>query len=151
MNKRRLEPQLGLPLPQTGPPSLINLFSKMIVEVPSGVEIPKNAAGPKEWVVFSSWDVEREDENRNYFLCTVVLYPDGTQFGTIGKIRIPVVFGQRSQMIVRVLGFPLGQAGFYTVRTWIEENEKVIYQPREFKIELQVVYKHQEQPQPQIQ
>jgi hypothetical protein len=146
-----LDPQLGHPPPASGTASLISLFSKMLVEVPFGTEIPKNAVGPKDWVIFSAWDVEKEDEKRSYSLCTSILYPDGTQFGAISKVHVPIIWGQRSQMMVRIVGFPLGQPGFHTVRTWIEENEKVVHSPIEFKIELQIVYKHQEQPQPQIQ
>src|ERR1700733_13875919 len=96
-----------------GPPSLINLFSKMIVEVPSDAEIPGNAVGPREWAIFSMWDVEPGDENKNYILCTGILYPDGHQFGDVSRTPIPLVLGQRSQMVVRIMGFPLGQPGFH--------------------------------------
>jgi len=135
----------------TGPPSLINLFSKMIVEIMPQTDVPANAVGPKEWVIFSMWDVEAGDENKHLFLGTSILYPDGTQFGEARKVPIPIHLGQRSQMAIRINGFPLGQAGFYTVRTWIEEKEVIVTGPIEFKIELQIIMKDNETSQAQIQ
>jgi hypothetical protein len=122
-----IQDQAQLPAPnQVGPPSLSNLFTKLLVEVPNGVEIPSNAVGPKEWAIFSMWDAEPGDENKSYILCTAVSYPDGSQFGPTSKTRIPITLGQRSQMVIRALGFPLGQQGVYTVHVWLElENERV--------------------------
>jgi len=140
-----IDQSIGPPPPTgSGPASLINLFSKIIVEVDT--EIPANAVGPKEWAIFSMWDVEPGDENKHYILCTSMLYPDGRQFGEVTRIPIPVILGQRSQMVIRISGFPLGQAGFYTARTWIEESQQTVFGPIEFKIELQVIVTKQQQP-----
>jgi hypothetical protein len=120
----------------TGSPSLINLFSKILVD--GNVDIPANAVAPYSWAIFSLWDSEPGDEAKSYFLCTALSYPDGSAFGEVVRLHIPVTIGQRSQMIFRVNGFPIGQIGFYTVRAWIEEDQKTVYGPIEFKIELQV-------------
>jgi hypothetical protein len=119
-------------------PSLIGLLSKMIVSGPEGMEIPKDAVAPKEWCVFSIWDPEPGDELKEYMLCTQFLYPDQTQFGETSKIKIPVEADKRIQMVVRLEGFPLGQEGSHTVRTWIEENRQMVVHPIEFKVELVV-------------
>jgi hypothetical protein len=142
------QPMGPQPLPATGPPSLINLFSKMLVETPPNIDIPANSVSPYSWAIFSAWDTEPGDETKRYFLCTAVLYPDGSYFGEVHRIPIPVVLGQRSQMVVRIYGFPIGQSGFYTVRTWIEEGGKSAYGPIEFKIELQFIVKEQQPPEP---
>ncbi len=42
-------------------------------------------------------------------------------------------------MYIRILGFPLGQAGFYKVRTWVEENDQVVVESFEEKIELEII------------
>jgi hypothetical protein len=120
-------------------PSLIGLISRIVVTVPAELEIPKPAVAPKEWVIFSIWDAEPGDELRQYVLCTQVVYPDQTQFGRIEKLKIPVEAKKRVQMLVQVQGFPIGQAGSYTVRTWVEENEQRVVGPIEFKIELEVI------------
>ena len=135
--------------PSVGSPSLINLFSKVLVD--GNVEIPANAVAPFSWAIFSLWDVEPGDEAKSYFLCTALSYPDGSAFGEVARQHIPVIVGQRSQMVLRVNGFPIGQVGFYTVRTWIEEEQKIVYGPIEFKIELQVIRNQPPTPAPLIE
>jgi hypothetical protein len=138
------EPQLNI-APASGPASLINLFSRIIVQVPEGAEIPRNAVGPHQWAVFSAWNVEEGDEKKEYYLFTSLFYPDGEQFGAVAKARIPIALGQRSQLIVRINGFPIGQKGFHTVKSWIEEDGKMVCGPIEFKIELQIKFTSQAQ------
>jgi hypothetical protein len=119
--------------------SLIGLFSKLIVTAPAGIEIPPNAATPKEWAVFSIWDPEPGDEHREYMLCTQILYPDKSQFGQITKARIKIEPNKRFQMTIQINGFPIGQIGKYTVRIWVEENQRTVFDPIEFGLELEIV------------
>ncbi len=116
--------------------SLIGLFSKIVVKVAPGTEIPPNAVGPKEWWVYSIWETEPGDERREYMLCTEILYPDGSRFGEISRLRINVELNKRAQMMVQILGFPIGQPGEHTVRTWIEENQERVFGPIQFGIGL---------------
>lgn len=116
--------------------SLIALFSKIILTIPAGTEVPRNAVAPKEWAVFSIWDPEPGDERRNYFLCTQVLYPDKTQFGEIAKSKFNIEPSKRAQMSMQIQGFPIGQTGEYKIRTWIEENDKRVSDPIQFGIEV---------------
>jgi hypothetical protein len=118
--------------------SLISLFSKIIVTVPAETEIPKNAVTPKEWAVFSIWDTDPGDEQKEYMLCTQVLYPDQSQFGEVAKSRMKIELNKQTQMSIQAVGFPIGQVGHYTVRTWIEENTKIVHGPIEFKIEVKI-------------
>lgn len=128
-----------------GVASLIGLFSKIIIPVPPETEIPKNAVAPKEWAVFSAWDTDPGDELKKYTLCTQILYPDQSQFAEVVKTKMKVELSKRSQMNIQILGFPIGQIGQYTIRTWIEENQRRVFGPIEFKIELEMT--KQEQPQ----
>lgn len=123
-------------LAQDGVASLIALFNKIILTVPAGTEIPRNAVTPKDWAVFSIWDPEPGDELRTYFLCTQILYPDGTQFAEIAKVKFNIEPSKRAQMNVQIQGFPIGQAGEYKIHTWIEENNKKISDPIQFGIEV---------------
>lgn len=121
-------------------PSLISLFSKItIIALADAPEIPKNGVAPKEWAVFSSWETEPGDELRDYFLCTHILYPDDTPFGEVTKHRIHIERNKRAQINSQIMAFPIGQTGLYTVKTWIEENERVVFGPIELKIELEIV------------
>ena len=63
--------------------SLIGLFSKIILTVPADTELPKNAVSPKEWAVFSIWDIDPGDEKKQYEMQKV--YPD-YQY-VIGDVR----------------------------------------------------------------
>jgi len=140
----------GSPPGASGIPSLIGLFSKMfaVASFTSGSEIkeiPANAVVQKDWAIYSSWDVEPGDENRKFVVCTQIFYPDGSPFGPTNKIPLNVESNKRSQNVLRISGFPIGQIGFYRVRTWIEENNQEVFGPIEFKIELEI--QKQEQPQ----
>jgi hypothetical protein len=133
-----------------GVASLITLFNKIVAVVSYGPQglpsIPPTAVIPKDWAIFSSWDVEPGDENRNYVICTQIHYPDESPFGAAAKNPLKIEPKKRSQNVVRIGGFPIGQEGTYTVRTWLEENGQRVFGPIEFKIELEIV--KQEQPQP---
>ena len=125
---------------QDGVPSLIGLFTKMTATVAiEADEIPKNAVVPKEWTVYSSWIPEPGDEAREYFHCVQVLYPDQSQFAEVSKNKIPVEANKRAQMYVQMLGFPIGQRGYYTVRVWIEEKGERVLGPIDLNLELEVI------------
>ncbi len=128
-----------------GVASLISLFDKIIITAPEETEIPKNAVAPKEWAVFSAWDTDPGDELKEYTFCTQMLYPDQSQFGEVVKRRMKIELNKRSLVAVQRIGFPIGQVGPYTVRTWVEENQQRVLGPIEFKIELEMT--KQEQPQ----
>jgi hypothetical protein len=128
-----------------GVPSLISLFNKIIITLPGETDIPKNAVAPKEWAVFSAWDADPGDELKEYTFCTQMLYPDQSQFGEVTKTKIKIELNRRSQVTLQIIGFPIGQLGQYTVRTWVEENQQRVLGPSEFKIELEAT--KQDQPQ----
>jgi hypothetical protein len=123
--------------------SLINLFTKMRISIPEEApDIPPNAVVPKEWAVFSSWDTEPGDELKQYFLCVQTFYPDKTPSGAIARSRINIERGKRAQINTQILGFPIGQSGAYTVRTWIEEGQAVVNEPIEIQVELEIARGH---------
>jgi hypothetical protein len=120
--------------------SLIGLFSKMILKVAKGTEIPNNALMPREWAVFSAWDPEPGDEKRLFVLCTRFVFPDLSQFGDVTKTPMVIESGKRFQVNTAFNGFPIGQAGPCRVVTWIEENEHVAVSPIELKIDLEISF-----------
>ncbi len=129
---------------QNGIASLIALFDKLTMTLVKGAaEIPANAVAPKEWAIFSKWDTEPEDAGKEFTICTQILYPDQSQFGELGKTPLKIEANKKGQAIVKILGFPLGQEGFYTVRTWLEENGSRIGDAAEFKLELEIVKSEQ--------
>lgn len=124
---------------RNGTASLIGLFGKITITVAETTEIPRDAVAPKEWFIYSSWDTELEDTGKPFVLCTEVFYPDGTQFGSTQRLTVLKIDPpKRAQAIVMVQGFPIGQPGFYTVRTWVEENNERVVEPQELRIELEI-------------
>lgn len=123
---------------QDGVASLIGLFNKLIIAPPKDQEIPKNAVAPKQWEVFAVWDTDPGDELRGYVFCMQVLYPDKSQFAEIIRTKMNIERNKRSQVRNVVPGFPVGQPGFYTVRTWIEEGNKMVGEPIEFRMEVEI-------------
>jgi len=137
--------QIGLPPnpngPKLGPPSLIALFSKLYVTIPHGVVVgtpafPPNALAPRDWSIYTEWDTEPGDETRHYVLRAQVFYPDGATFGGCPDIPINVEPNSRSQAIVRIPAFPIGQSGTYIARVWVEENHIEVVKPIDLKIDV---------------
>ncbi len=119
--------------------SLISLFNKIIITAPPEAEVPKNAVAPKEWAIFSIFDTEPGDELKEYTHFAQILYPDQSQFSEIAKSKLRIELNKRAQVNVQVPAFPIGQVGNYTVRVWIEENQRTVVGPIEFKIELEII------------
>lgn len=124
---------------QAGLASLINMFTKVTIGVPNAAEIPRNAVAPKEWAIFSSWDAEPGDERREYFICVNVLYPDQSPWGDVNRTKVNIQEGRKaSQVATQMVGFPVGQAGTYTIRVWIEESQRLVVNPIELSVELEI-------------
>ncbi len=119
--------------------SVIGLFSKIILTVPPGTDIPANAVTPREWAVFSIWDAEPGDEKREYILCTQILYPDQSPYGEINRHKLKIELNKRVQVVLQFNGMPIGQLGKYLVRSWIEEKQEKIFGPLEFNIEVETI------------
>lgn len=121
-------------------PTLVSLFSKIVVQaIQNAPEIPASAVIPTQWAVFSMWDAEPGDELKEYMICTQMLYPDKSPFGSVARIKLNVEAKKRSQSVMQFNGFPVGQIGLYTINTWIEENQQKVFGPIEFKIDLEIV------------
>jgi hypothetical protein len=119
--------------------SLISLFGKVIIQLSAEApEIPQNAVMPKEWAVFSSWDLEPEDENKEFYFCLEMFHPDGSQFAETYRQRLNVEVGKRCQMSANMSGFPIGQAGTVKIKVWVEQNHQIAVPLTELKIELEV-------------
>lgn len=125
---------------QAGVASLIGLFGKLRVGLPpEAPQAPPDALAPKEWSIYSSWDAEPADDGKEYTLCTQVLYPDKKTFGEISRLSIQFLLNHKAQGIVRIPGFPFSQEGSYAVRTWLEDNGKVIAEANEIKVDLEII------------
>jgi len=117
--------------------SLITLFDKLTVEIAAGIEIPANLVAAKEWVVFSKWLPEAGDEVKEYVHCFQMMYPDQSPFGNVIRQKLKIEQNKQAQNIMKMVGFPIGQQGSYTVRIWIEQGDKPVLQPIDLKLEVE--------------
>jgi hypothetical protein len=126
-------------LDQASVPSLIALFTKLKLLLPGQLEdVPENAVAPKEWAVFASWDRVPSDEGKIFNQCLQVLYPDGKVFFENRDVKFTIKLGERQHNAVRIVGFPIGQKGDYTIRMWLEENGSVVVEPVEIRLEVEI-------------
>ena len=124
--------------------SIIRLFNKVVLAVPADTEIPLNGVAPNEWSIYSAWDAEPGDEVKSNFVCIQILYPDGSVFGESRKVEMNVESKKRSQVAVKIIGFPVGQPGAHTVRCWVDQGGKVASNVVEFEIDLEVTHLEQQ-------
>ncbi len=133
---------------QDGVASVIGLFNKVILNLPPGASVPNNAVAPKDWSVYTAWDIDAGDELRDLMFCLQIFYPDKTQFGEITKIKMNLERDKRAQLKINIQGFPIGQKGAYTVRSWIEENGDLVAGPLEFSISVEINIQERVEPAP---
>jgi len=115
--------------------SLIAIFHELKLQFPPGTEIPSNAVIARDWALFSKWEMDEEEEGRDYISTTEIFWPDGTLFSRSElKASTPVANGMA--FIVRVNGFPMGQTGTIRISSILSENGNLIAGPIETAIRL---------------
>jgi hypothetical protein len=133
---------------QSGPASLISLFSEVHAVLPPEVEsVPSNAVVPREWFIFTSWEQQPEDKGKEYREVIELIYPDGTVFAK--PIEIKFVFQpdkSHHQTAANVLGFPIGQRGVFTVKMRLETGGSIVFGPE--SIHINVVHDRPAQARP---
>lgn len=122
--------------------SLIGVFHDITVKLPPGTEIPDYALLPREWAIFSKWELAPEEQGRNFFLVTEVYWPDGTKLNE-AKIKAPASIAgvPAISFIMRNQGFPFGQNGKLKIKLRVEEDDgadvKIVHETVEIEISVQ--------------
>jgi hypothetical protein len=111
--------------------SLIALFNELTVFIPEGATPPPpNAVVAKDWAIFSSWEMEPEDEGKEFREFFQVLYPNDTPFAQEISFPFRAVAGKKyNQVIALSKGFPIGQQGRYAVQMRLEQDGVKIFGP----------------------
>lgn len=123
---------------ETGVVSAIAMFTKLKASLPE--RPPENAVVPKEWALLTAWDPESGDEGKQFVQCIEMLFPDGKPFTENGRLPFKIEPIQRHFNTVKLLGFPIGQAGKCEVRMWLELEGKAISE----KTSIFLLVEHQE-------
>ncbi len=127
--------------------SLIAIFHEIKLQFPGGAEIPLNAVIPREWAIFSKWELEVDEEGRDYVSTTEIYWPDGTLFARFElKAANPIANGMA--FVVRLSGFPMGQIGIIRVTNTLSEGGRLVSGPNEIAIR---VYHQFDLPAPPLQ
>jgi hypothetical protein len=125
--------------------SLISVFHGIKFQVPTGAEMPNDAVIPKEWAIFSKWELLPEDEDKPYTSAIKILWPNGTEF-----IQYRLAAAQPTKtglaFINRLNGFPVGQAGKIKILQSLECDGAVVYGPEELDIQVDFLAIAEEPP-----
>lgn len=110
--------------------SLIAVFSDVEVKPMPGspATIPANAVAPKEWAVFTSWDLKPEDAPKKFRQFLKVLYPDGTVWVDSPLEFTTEVGKDHHQVIGNFNGFPIGQQGTYKITVRLEQDGATLFE-----------------------
>jgi hypothetical protein len=122
--------------PKTGP-SLIATFQEIGISVPTSTELPTNAVVPKEWAIYAMWALEPEDQGKTFSLKFAIYWPNGDLFVEQG-IDTFAALPDWVTLMAGLPAFPMGQAGKIKVAVWVECEGKVVAEPTETFIRINV-------------
>jgi len=115
--------------------SLIAVFHEIKMQFPPGTEIPSNAVIPRDWAIFTKWEMSSDEEGKDYVSNTDIFWPDGSMFATFSlHAKPPVATGMA--FIVRLQGFPMGQAGLIRITNRVMNGEVLVAGPIERSIRI---------------
>lgn len=115
--------------------SLISLFTHVDAQMVSGSEpMPPNAIIPMTWFVFTSWEQEPEDADKEFTEIVQILYPDNSLFQEHSFKFKPESGRTHHQAVLNFLGFPIGQEGAYQVRMRLERDGAKLFESASIKI-----------------
>jgi hypothetical protein len=97
----------------------------MTFSVPPEGKLPSNAVFPREWAIFTLWQIGESELHRDYKQWLEIIWPDG---GVYLKQPMPIRADKPDwiQMTANIFGFPCGQPGKIVVRTWMESEERIL-------------------------
>ena len=117
-----------------GMASLIGLFSRISIAVPKE-GIPPNAVAPKEWAAFTSWTWDSEDEGKEFDQLLQVLTPSKNLHIEV-KSKITKQEDKTLQFRMPLLGIPVGEQGFCTVKLSLAFKGSIIVEPEPILIKI---------------
>jgi hypothetical protein len=103
-----------------GNASLIVLMQNIEAQV-GKEEVAKDAVTPKEWAIFSKWELLTQDRGKEFSQVVQLLWPDGKVFKQ-NPMKFRVGEKRFHENRLNVLGFPIGQQGEVKINMWLEED-----------------------------
>lgn len=107
---------------QLGKPTLIAIFQKVGTVVPDGQEVPKGAMAGIAWAAFTEWFFTEDEHSKTFHQVLEVVLPDGSPSPLRGRLQLAEISkdGLGSRCFINMMGVPISQAGFISVKVWLE-------------------------------
>ena len=133
--------------PQSGV-SLIAIFQEIKIQITHDApELPRDAVIPREWLIYSRFDLDMDEEGEEFTAVTTILWPDGALFATQSLTATqPTQSGM--SFVIKLMGFPMGQNGSVKIQQSVTKGGEIVCGPMETKIKVNV---GRELPPPQLQ
>ena len=106
-------------------PTLIVLLNEVhVAPQPEGVTLPSDAIAPKEWAVFTLWNVEPVDFGEKYVQHLLIAHENGTIFQDRSTDLNIKPHTKLSTAVANIVGMPIGKQGKIVATVWIEGQDK---------------------------
>jgi len=118
--------------------SLIAVFHHIKVRVPEAAEIPSNALLPKEWAIFSQWQLDSSEAERNVKQVAEAYWPNGDPLFK-QELKALNITENQAAFIIRNIGFPMGQNGIIKILLSMFVDDKPAFDPIELNVKVEMI------------
>lgn len=94
---------------ETQQASIISVIDRVNLDVPEGIELPRNAVGPLEWSIHILLRREPDDAGKQFEYRTQILLPDGEPFEIIEDVL--EITTKMHRLVYSFSSFPIAQVG----------------------------------------
>jgi hypothetical protein len=117
---------------QSNNPSLIGVIQGLMSPLPAQTIVPKKSMGLMRWDIFTLWQREEGDGEREYVQECQLIDPDGST--TIqASIRFKFI-ASTHRNIMSMYGFPLGDVGDHLLKLWLRDPSGTIREIASFPL-----------------
>ncbi len=104
---------------ENGNPTLVSLLQNIGLQIKGDSSVPEDAIAPREWDIVTLWEPAEGEENAKVVQRLDIEYPNGKLFSTSSRIEF-VLEKRTHRNKIHINGFPVGIAGRYTLKLWLE-------------------------------
>jgi len=109
-------------------PTLVNVVQtvKTTLVTPQLSEVPSDAVAPLGWAIFTIWEPDESDIDKEFHQKSQIIMPDGAPSSAV-QADLPFILKKGLNFnYVNIFGFPVGQEGVLRIRISLESNGKTI-------------------------
>jgi len=117
--------------------SLIGVFHEIRFGIAASEDPPVNALIPREWAVFSKWELAPEEVVGDPVQVCEVYWPDGSVLNR-NSLASAKPIQSTTAFMLRNHAFPIGQSGKLRIVLWIEDGGAIISAKEEVFVDVRV-------------